>query len=575
MPRKRMSRVAKSARQMIRELASLRNQFTDDTASAKESLLSILSRTPIDSAGELFDYHEALLFTRTYPDNHSILRLAGSECDSFAGRINRLRKRDREEALELDDTGITSTRMFYSYDYDAVIWLVRWFGDQLDINWEELDNSEKLDSFLPLIVEWCENDGLDLADMTTEEWVALHTGDGAGSALCWIIERLDRMKAPHTVKRLLYDSMDLPVVWKMGDSPAARTHGRIGRAKPHFHHEPLLRKLPAFSDEIRKSLPPIEPASPGTARSLIKTLRCALAVRHRSLYPIEYAAPDDVLVAECGRGYTLVLYGMDPQYRLALESDYAALIVKNGFVIGYGVGAILFDQVEIAVNIFETWRGGEAAYIFAQYIRMFHNQFGCTRFKIERYQVGYENDEGLQSGSFWFYYNLGFVPSDPKVLALARREAAKIRKNRAYRTPIATLEKLAVSDLYLTIGKESRAAAADFPLADLSLAATRTIGEDFDGEAALAIEECAAKVAAALGCPGWKNWPRRERDWFERLSLIFARIPKLDSWKPAEKRGLVELIRAKGGVGETRFVQLSRRNLKFQKALERVARKIN
>lgn len=561
---------------MIRKLASIRNQFTPETAVAKESLLSDLVGVPIDSPGDLIDYHEVLLFIRAYPDNRSVLRLAGDECRSFATRVDALRKRDREGAVELDDTGITGTRMFYSYDYDAVIWLVRWFGDQLDINWEDFDSPEKLDSFLPLIAEWCENDGLDLADMTSEEWVVLRTGNGSRSALRWIIEQLDLMKAPHTVKRNLYDSMDLPVVWNMGDSEASRTHGRIGRREPHFHGRPLRRKLPDFSTEIVRALPPVKPADPRTARSLIRTLRCALAVRHRSLYPIEYAATDDVLVAECGRGYTLVLYGMDPTYRLAIESDYAALIVKNGYVIGYGVGAILFDQVEIAVNIFETWRGGEAAYIFAQYIRMFHNQFGCTRFKIERYQVGYENDEGLQSGSFWFYYNLGFVPSNPKVLALARREAAKIRKNRAYRTPIATLEKLAVSDLYLTIGGGRPAATgADFPLVDLSLAATRTIGEEFGGDAGKAVEECSRRVAAALGCRGWKRWPLRERIWFERLSLIVARIPRLAGWESEEKRGLIGIIRAKGGSGETRFVRLSRNHPRFRKALEKIARKIH
>ena len=93
---------------------------------------------------------------------------------------------------------------------------------------------------------------------------------------------------------------------------------------------------------------------------MIKALRSALAVRHRSLYPVEHANPAEVLVAECGRGYQLVMVGTLPEHRLPIESDYGALILKNGFAIGYGVGAMMFEQVEIAINIFDAWRGGEA-----------------------------------------------------------------------------------------------------------------------------------------------------------------------------------------------------------------------
>ena len=558
---------------MIRQLAAIRNRFTEETRTEKEVLLSLLSRTQIDEPQQLIDYHEALLFIRAYPADREILRLASAECDRFIARVRRLRKRDPDGALLLDDTGITGTTMHYEYDYAAVVWLLQWFGDDLDIDWEELESTDKLDILLTLIAEWCENDGLDLADLTTDEWLALRMGDPSRSSLRWIVERIEAMRAPHSVRRTLYDAMNLPVIWELGDTPVSTIHGRMGRSEPYFHDEPLLRKMPAFLDAIREPLPPASPVPSNRARHLIKLLRCVLAVRHRSLYPIEYASSDDVLVADCGRGYTLVLYGVQQRHRLTLESDYAALIVKNGYVIGYGVGAILFDQVEIAVNIFASWRGGEAAFIFSQFIRFFHNQFGCTRFKIERYQVGYENDEGLQSGSFWFYYNLGFRPIDRKVAALAGREAKKIGKDRSYRTPIATLEELAVSDQYLMLDGPSTGISPDFPLVDLSVSATRKIGQDFDGDATKAIASCTKKAAAALGCRGWTKWPTWEREWLRRLSLIIVQIPRLDRWPAREKKDLVEIIRAKGRPGETRFVHLCREHKRFRKALERIAAK--
>ena len=34
--------------------------------------------------------------------------------------------------------------------------------------------------------------------------------------------------------------------------------------------------------------------------------------------------------------------------------------------------------------------------------------FGCTSFSIEPYQLGRDNDEGIESGAWWFYRKLGF-----------------------------------------------------------------------------------------------------------------------------------------------------------------------
>jgi hypothetical protein len=370
----------------------------------------------------------------------------------------------------------------------------------------------------------------------------------------------------------LYDSLELPIVWQLADSPAARTHAGAPARKPYFHRDGLKRRIESFRREITEPLTSIEHARGRKAESLIKEIRSTLSVRHRALYPVDYANRDEVIVADIGRGYELVLYGMEADRRLPIESDYGVLVKKNGFIFGYGVGALLLDQMEIAVNIFDTWRGGESRYVFTQFVRVFHSHFGCDRFKIERYQVGYENEEGIQSGSFWFYYHLGFVPKVPAVRALARREQAKIDRDRSYRSPRAVLEKLAESDLYLTLGRSSTAIPDDFPVADLSLKVTRMIGERFDGDRDRAVSECSAAVARALGCRSWKRWSPAERQWFARLSLVMALIPRLDRWSSQDKRALVEIMRAKGGVREAEYARLVARNRKLRRVLEKVAR---
>ena len=75
-----------------------------------------------------------------------------------------------------------------------------------------------------------------------------------------------------------------------------------------------------------------------------------------------------------------------------------------------------------------------------------------TSFLIDPYQLGHENEEAIESGSFWFYYKLGFRPESPEVARLAEREQQKIASQPGYRTRPATLRKLAASPVVYNCG---------------------------------------------------------------------------------------------------------------------------
>jgi len=557
--------------QQIKLLATLRNQFGDEERETKLALLRRLADSEILDPDLLLAYHEALIFIRVYPDNREVFRHCRRECDRFGERIRSLRETDPEAASLLDEEALPETAVSYRYDYTTICQLVKWHGAALEIQWSEYEETEKLDALLPLLASWAESDGLDLAPVSTEEWVELARG-GEQTGLQWLLEGIGRLEVPTLVKRQLYDALEMPVVWQLGESEACRTHARVSGGQSFFHEGPMIRRMEDFRAEVKRPLTRIGHASPAAARKLIKTITCALAVRHRSLYPVEYANPGEVVVARCNRGYQLVLFGMKPAYRLPVESDYASLIIKNGFVIGYGVGAILFDQCEIAINIFDSWRGGEAAFIFSQYLRVFHQHFGSTRFRMERYQVGYENDEGLQSGSFWFYRKLGFVSEDPDVRALCAKEQRKIRSTPGYRTPIATLKQLAVSDMYYTMQGNPEKIRPGFPLTDLSLAATTFIGERYGGNRKRALPEAGDALARILGVRSRQRWPAVEQLWFQRLAPMMSLITGLEKWSATDKKGLVELIRAKGRPRESTFVRLLVGHRKLRRALEKVAR---
>ncbi len=564
------TRMPRTQRGRITRLERLRTDYSSPAQKLKIGLLEALMPETILDPDLLSTYHETLLFLRAYPDSPRILSLVEEEAARFHERVESLRTHDPDAAKELDDSGIASTTTRYWYDLATLEALHQRYPGAIEIDWEEYETPERIDALLPLIAEALESDSLDLSDMDTEEWLDFARGRTRTTSLGWLLEGLGRLRGSHKLHRLVFDALEVPLRWELSDSDASRTHARSRYDTPHFHEQGLLRRVDDFRREIRRPLHTLEPLPPAEGQEMIHTVRTALAVRHRALYPIEYASPEDVLVAECARGYQLVLFGMLPSYRLPIESDYGALILKNGQIIGYGVGAMLFEQVEIAVNIFDTWRGGESAFIFSQFVRAFHQHFGGTRFKIERYQVGYENDEGLKSGSFWFYHKLGFVPQLPEVRELAQAEVREKKRNPGHRSTMATLKKLALSDMFFSLRGDPARIPPAFPLARLSEASSRLIAERFEGDRRLARRRCADEAARHLRCRSWKSWPADEKMWFERLSLLVVQIPGLAHWPTRERRALVALIRSKGKAGESEFVSRLRDHKALRRALHTI-----
>ena len=107
--------------------------------------------------------------------------------------------------------------------------------------------------------------------------------------------------------------------------------------------------------------------------------------------------------------------------------------------IGYIEGLASADRLEIGFNMYYTFREGESAWIYAQVLKLHQDALGVTSFSIDPYQLGFENDEALDSGAFWFYRKLGFRPTSAGVRRLLAREEGRIRKNAAYRSSRRTL----------------------------------------------------------------------------------------------------------------------------------------
>jgi hypothetical protein len=103
----------------------------------------------------------------------------------------------------------------------------------------------------------------------------------------------------------------------------------------------------------------------------------------------------------------------------------------------------LFDRAEAGFNLYYTFRGGETAWIYARLLQIVHQMLGVNTIVVDPYQIGHENDEALDSGAFWFYRKLGFVPVEPEIARVLAREEHKMARTPGHRSSRSTLRKLA------------------------------------------------------------------------------------------------------------------------------------
>jgi hypothetical protein len=558
---------------LLGRLNSAKSCFTPADRETKAEILRTLRGREIREVSSLIQFHEILSFLRAYPDGPDVLRLAQEALKNIPARVDRIKAGGRAAELKaLRDSGIANTTVYYPYPHAMAKWLVEHFPGDVEIDWEDEDGIDRIRAILPFVVAYSENDALDDEGISLRGWVRLAKGDRRVSDLQWLLEALDRSSLSPDIVRNLYDGAELLLGWELNDAKASRTQANFPCGRIFYHRGPLKKGQIDFLQEIQRPLPALKTISPRTARALIHLFRSALCARNRELHPLLHANPRDVFLADVGRGLLIVLVGVLPEFRLPLEGYYSFLVLKNGVPVSYGGGGPLLDRLEIAGNIFETFRQGESVLIFSQVFRVFRQLCASEYFLVPRYQVGYENAEALGSGAFWFYHKLGFRPEDSGVLALSEEEQRKIKADPTYRSSRKTLEMLAESDMCLRLRADDGNAPRVLQPENLGLLVTRHIARRFSGDRPAAVAEATRQVARALDIPGWRRWPGAKRMAMERLSPILVLIPDLARWTPAEKRALVRIIRGKGGRSEAVYVRLLRGHDRLARSLQDLAR---
>jgi hypothetical protein len=128
---------------------------------------------------------------------------------------------------------------------------------------------------------------------------------------------------------------------------------------------------------------------------------------------------------------------------------------------------------------------------------------------------------------------MGFRPVDAEAAALVDREERRMRQTPGYRSSQRTLEKLARSYI-LFEGPAAEAGLWDnFRVRNLGMAAQRATAERFHGDS---------------------------------LARVLSLIPDLTRWTKEEQLAVAEILKAKEGPGEARYLRLMQRHPRLRAA---------
>jgi len=605
---------------LLTSLEAAKSSFGPEAAAKTQKLLDHLSRREFPDTKSLLRFHEALLFLRAFPHSKSLVTTVEKILNTFHRRIEKLRQEGADMSVfdDFDTSGVAGTTMQDTLSFEAARWMARRIPHNVEIAWndywEDYSAERALGATWPRFIPLLAEDADVEANIPWRRW--LDAARGRERDLPWLIRQFERLPLTDRERAELYDSLRLPIRWRLENLKLSRTRNWSRPRRFFFHGEPLItRAQVSLTGELALPAPHLTKLSLREGEAVIRNIREVMLVRYRELYGTTLGDPRSVVRADLGtgldgRGVVIHLWNLPPARRLPLRAYVAGFTLKNGVPINYIEAIGLCEWIEVGFNTFYTYRQGETAWIYAQVLRCLRAFTGATTISVYPYQIGRNNDEALDSGAFWFYRKLGFRSGSPELEQLARREEQKIAANPQYRTPKRTLKRLAEAHVFYELGRtitgdsttlgnvfdgrrqtgkgttSSRAvrgtnmvaaSAAEgirgpwdtFSTRNLALRVNRRMAREFNGDSDRVRRASVAEVTRALDANP-SRWNPAERRSFENWSLVLALIPNLTRWSPQEKRDAVKIIRTQSAPNEVRYQRLTQQHLRLRAELLRL-----
>ncbi|MEO7970533.1 MAG: hypothetical protein ABI698_04480 [bacterium] len=552
---------------MLDRLNDARRSFGAGNQKGTEHLLTLLAQNKIRDAESIIRLHELLLFISAYPQSARARRLAESLLKGFPKRIEVLRADEVDlDSLEHPEvSGIAGLSVTDTFGFFIVCWLLRSHPNQVKLYWDWFEDENRLGQTWPRFMPLLEDDAAVEANIPFQNWLRA-ARPAAERDLQWLIRQFDSLNRTEKEKAELYDSQQLYVRWQPAYS-ATRTGMRLPVQKVFYHREPLIRRRDvSLWAELEKPSPPLQLLSPNQGEAILDLAREASTTRYRELYGFTHGDAKRVFKTNIGRGVDIFVTGLPAEWRLPLRAYHAAMIFKNGVPIGYFEGLSLFERMESGFNLYYTFRDGETAWLYARLLNIFRHLLGVTAFSLDPYQIGHENEEGIESGAFWFYRKLGFRPTKPAIRKLVAREEEKLAARSAYRTSAATLRKLAAGPMIFELDQSHVGDWDRFQVRNVGFAAQRQMAAKFKGNAERMRDASVKSLTEALGIRT-RSWRETELTALRDFAVLSSMFRDIDEWTTGEKQQLVEIIQAKASRAEARYLKRMQRHERLRREI--------
>lgn len=510
----------------------------------KLQLLRLLARATLRSAAQVERLHELLCFLRAYPDDARVLAQVEAMLARFARRADL-----QSHRAALAHTGIAGTDTGYPFFHPTATWLARRWPALLRLDRSDAVAADNIARALPLLVTAFE--AAALRDLALPGYAALDRVRGRTPDAVFLIERVAALPGDAFTREAFYDDINPSCTLAAGADTPARTREKLAGARIVWQTGPLRHGRPDVRREIARAPRALRSLPSRKAQAAIDLARGAMVARQRDLDAFAYGDARDAWFVDDGDGYAFVVNGVERERRAPLAAIYGGLMLRNGVPIGYLQADLVGRSAALSFNTFETFRGGESAYVFARMLAMLHHAFGATSFTLDPYQLGQGNDEGIASGAWWFYFKLGFRPRAADARRIARAELARIERDPRHRSSETTLRALARRHLFFEVDPARPLPLP--PLPRIGLAVARLLDRVGGADREAALREC-GRIALHRCGGSLRGASAGERRAWERCAPVVLLLPGIERWRADERRALVDVFRAKGGRSEREFV---------------------
>ncbi len=565
-----------SEKQSILKLQQALTVFGNDSTVIKKKLLNECSKIKLESKKLIDHYHNCLLFILGYSENEELFLLAQKEMLRLAESVKNLSPNKKESLYR---SGIAFTETQGAYSFTLIKWLLKEYPNQISLHSFDEDGVHPKEIFKNVLSEM----EFELASdekLNSIKWLEKACGSNKKiDLLKWLIHHFEELKASDLIKDSLFESLKLFINiipeqkgsrgFTRDDEQASsfsKSFGNISLHKNFYHTNGLLKKFDEL-ELIHKKLQPPKKLSDAEKKKIIDVSRVSLCLLNRETDPITYCNEEGILFYELENGLSIALFSMLPERRLPMESYIGFMMFKNGYPMSYGGAWVFGKRSLIGINIFEAFRGGESAFVFAQLLRTYKQCCGADYFEVEPYQFGKGNPEGIKSGAFWFYYRFGFRPINKTLNELAQIESDKIKNNKTYRSSSETLKKFTQSNLAVNFEN------TETPInpTEISKFISNKIAKLFKGDRIAAEKFCLKKIRTELKHEVYKagkeNTSTGSVTGINKLSFFVGLCLDLENCSPSEKSKVEEWILEKGK-SEFKYIELTSR-VNFKKILNK------